>query len=69
MVARALLHACHAQDTRHPLRHSTEHVAGDNVTGVGADFGPLLGQIWRWAKSKSQSPLDALQIPFKVHDH
>ena len=30
-------------DTQRPLRHSTEHVAGDGMTDVGSRFGPLPG--------------------------
>jgi hypothetical protein len=37
------MHACHAQNTRHPLSHSSKHVAGNRVTDVGANFGPFSG--------------------------
>ena len=66
--ARAL-HGGHALDTRRPLGHFTEHVAGSSVGKVGSRFGPFAGQIWTWAQKQSCSPHNALQFLFKVHCH
>jgi len=38
-----LPHGCHARGTRRPLRHFTEHVAGDGMVDVGSQFGLLPG--------------------------
>jgi hypothetical protein len=43
MVGVCSVHGGHVQDTRLPLGHFTEYVAGDNVAGVGAAFGLLPG--------------------------
>jgi hypothetical protein len=31
-------------------------------------IGPAMGQVWTWAKRQSQSPYNALQNLFRVHD-
>ena len=33
-----------------PLRHSTEHVSGNDVVSVGDKFGPLPVRILTWAE-------------------
>ena len=33
-----------------PLRHSTEHMSGNDVVSVGDKFGLATCRIWRWAK-------------------
>lgn len=62
MVGRELTPGRHVQGTCRPCRHSTEHVAGNGVDGVGRDFGPLLGQIGKWAQNEVCSSHDALQL-------
>ena len=56
------LHGGHVPDTRHPLKHKREHLAGDGMARVGRPFGSFLGRIRRWAKNEVCQARPALQI-------
>ena len=49
--------------------HSVEHVAGDGVGAVGAEFGPATGLFQPWALNEVCCTPDALQLLLKVHGH
>jgi hypothetical protein len=40
-----LMHGGHVLDTRRPLGHFTEHVAGSEAISVGHDSEPVAGRI------------------------
>ena len=40
-VGHRAMHGRHTQGMRHPLEHLPEHVVGNGVGKVGAEFGPL----------------------------
>ena len=63
------VHGGHALDTRRPLGHLTEHVAGRDVGKVERRFGPPLGRIRHWAINKVCTPRPALRFLFKVPGH
>jgi hypothetical protein len=68
-VGALLVHGVHVLDAWHPSGHSTEHVVCVKQPDLEAMFGPSPGQIRIWAKRQSQSPPNALQNLFRVHDH
>ena len=63
------VHGGHALDTRRPLGHLTEHVAGSDVGKVERRFGLLPGRIRHWAINEVCTPRPALRFLFKVPGH
>jgi len=52
----------HVPDTRRPLKHKREHLAGDGMASVGRRFGPDVDRIWAWTKNEVCRTLDTLQL-------
>jgi len=63
------LHGRHVPDTRRPLKHKREHLAGDGMASVGRQFGPFVRRFGSWAKNDVCCPRAALHFLFKGHGH
>ena len=56
------LHGRHVPDTRRPLKHKREHLAGDGMASVERRFGLFPSRIRTWAKIEVCSTLDTLPL-------